>query len=364
MTSTLLERFRNDLQLAVISVVAALALLMILPFAAYRFASGQLLVGAIDTLIVLAIGWALTRAWRGGSVQHAGLLLATITTSSCLLVCVMFGRNGLWWAYVVFTTNFMLTERRYALVGNAVLLLVLAFHPTLFAQIFERVVFFATGSLVSMSAYLFAYHVADQHQRLVALASNDVLTGVANRLVMNADLALAVTTHRGSQPCGIAMLDLDRFKSINDAFGHEAGDRVLVEFVRIAEANYRKRDRLYRLGGEEFVLLMPDTPAPGLRAALEKLRGAVETHLRAPDGGAVTVSIGAAPLRDESDWSAWLARADAALYRAKSSGRNKVVLDGDPLSDAESADHERRGHLGRATDKAAAPPTANSPLSL
>ncbi len=358
MTSTLLERFRNDFQLAVITVVAALAVLTIFPFAVFRFANGQLMLGAVDSLIVLAIVWALSRTWLGGSVQRAGLLMAIITTSSCMLVCILFGRNGLLWAYVVFTTNFMITERRYALIGNAVLLLVLALLPTLFTQTFERVLFFATGNFVSLSAFMFAYHVAGQRQQLVALASNDALTGIRNRLAMNADLALAVTTRSDSQPCGIAMLDLDRFKRINDAFGHEAGDRVLVEFVRIAEANCRKRDRLYRLGGEEFVLLMPDTPAAGLRAALEKLRSAVETQLRAPDGCAVTVSIGAAQLVDEVDWSAWLARADSALYRAKGCGRNNVMLDGDPLSEAESADHERRGRASTTTDAAIAQPTA------
>ncbi len=340
----MLERFRSNLQLAVISVVAALSMLWISPFAVYRFANGQLLLGAIDSVIVLLIGWTLVRMWRGGSVQQAGLIMVVVSTASCILVSLMFGHQGLLSAYVTFTTNFMITERRYALLGNSTILLVLASLPTLFSEGFERVVFLATGSCVSMSAFLFAQQADGQRQRLEALASHDALTGVRNRLSMHADLALALAAHsRDKKPYGIAMLDLDRFKRVNDAFGHEAGDRVLLDFARIAEANCRKRDRLYRFGGEEFVLLLQDTPESGVRTALDKLRAAVAAELRTPDASAVTVSIGAAMLGNEINWPDWLARADSALYRAKGRGRNTVVVDGEPPDAAEAVDHERRG---------------------
>jgi diguanylate cyclase (GGDEF)-like protein len=343
MPTSLLERIRNDLQLAVISVVALLAVATILPFGIYRLLNGQWVIAAVDGLIVVSIGWAMSRAWRGGSLEAAGLIMAMVTTASCMLVSILFARHGLLWAYVVFTTNFVLTGRRYALLANLALLLVLALHPAVFEQAQERVVFIATSVLVSSMAFIFAYHTASQRQQLVALASRDVLTGVRNRLAMQTDLTLAVQTHRHSDtPCGIAMLDLDHFKRVNDDFGHEEGDRVLVEFARVAEASCRKRDRLYRLGGEEFVMLLPNTPADGLRAALEHLRGAVERSLKAPDGRPVTVSAGAALLRGENEWADWLARADAALYRAKGRGRNRVVMDGDPVGDGEADQLERR----------------------
>lgn len=343
MARALLERMRNDLQLAVISIVALLAVATILPFGIYRLLNGQWVIAAVDGLIVISIGWAVSRAWRGGSVEAAGLIMAMVTTASCMLVSVLFARHGLLWAYVVFTTNFVLTGRRYALLANLALLLVLALHPAVFVQMQERAVFVATGVLVTSMAFIFAFHTASQRQQLLALASRDVLTGVRNRLAMQTDLALAVQTHRlGQTPCGIAMLDLDHFKRVNDDFGHEAGDRVLVDFARIAEAHCRKRDRLYRMGGEEFVMLLPNTPAEGMRAALENLRVAIQRELKAPDGTSVTVSAGAALLRGDSDWPDWLARADAALYRAKGRGRNLVVLDSDPVGDGEPRHHERR----------------------
>ncbi len=336
MASSLLDRLRNDLQLTVISIVGLLSVATVVPFAIFRLWNAQYLIGLIDCLIVASIGWSVTRTWRGGSSEYAGLIMAIVTTASCMLVSIMFARHGMLWAYVVFTTNFMLTERRYALAGNLILLLTVGLHPAVFNSAQERVVFLATGTMVSMAAFIFAYHNAIQRQKLVALASHDALTGLRNRLVMQTDLALAVETHRRSDtPCGIAMLDLDRFKRVNDVFGHDTGDRLLVDFANIAEAHCRKRDRIYRFGGEEFVILLPNTAAAGLRTALENIRAAVKDQLKAPDGNCVSVSAGAALLRGEADWPDWLARADAALYRAKGRGRNAVVLDGDEPADGE-----------------------------
>jgi len=340
---SLLDRVLSDLQLAVITLIALLAALSILPFSVYRFLSGETVMGVIDLTIVIAIGLVILHTWRSGKVERAGQVMAVVTTMSCLLVCLLYGRNGLLWAYVVFATNFMLTERRVALAANALLLLTIVFNSSIFTPGIERAVFAATGVMVNLAAFIFAHQNANQRQQLVALASRDALTGLRNRLVMQSELTLAVESHRRSaSPCGIAMLDLDHFKRINDAFGHEAGDRVLAEFAQIAEANCRKRDRLYRFGGEEFVLLLPNTQAEGLRSALDNIRLAVAAGLRAPDGQVITVSAGAALLASESDWVDWLARADVALYRAKGRGRNCVVLDTDISTDAETDALERR----------------------
>ncbi len=97
-------------------------------------------------------------------------------------------------------------------------------------------------------------------------------------------------------------------------------------FTERVQACIRKRDRLYRLGGEEFVLLLPDTDHSGARAALEKVRDAVQAEPLAA-GQRVTTSIGAATLEAEDDWPRWLARADAALYQAKDAGRDRVSFD-------------------------------------
>jgi diguanylate cyclase (GGDEF)-like protein len=103
---------------------------------------------------------------------------------------------------------------------------------------------------------------------------------------------------------------------------------VLVAFARLATGAVRKADRCFRFGGEEFVLLMPASGVADLRAIDASVRRRVAEELRCREH-CVTVSIGAAALRPDEDWQAWLARADAALYRAKAAGRDRTVIDED-----------------------------------
>lgn len=121
------------------------------------------------------------------------------------------------------------------------------------------------------------------------------------------------------------VFDIDHFKCINDDFGHEAGDQVLVQLARIVRANTRGEDRLSRLGGEEFGLLLPVADAAAAWATAEKLRLAVERELRC-HGRPVTISVGAAVHRPDETAAEWMARADAAMYEAKRGGRNRTVV--------------------------------------
>ncbi|MCE1229942.1 MAG: GGDEF domain-containing protein, partial [Firmicutes bacterium] len=116
------------------------------------------------------------------------------------------------------------------------------------------------------------------------------------------------------------------FKSINDSWGHEAGDRVLVEFAQLLQRSARKTDRLFRYGGEEFAALVSPATGESLARLGEHLRSETERTLAVQDRS-VTISIGAALLCEGELPEQWFARADQALYRAKHQGRNQVVLD-------------------------------------
>jgi diguanylate cyclase (GGDEF)-like protein len=129
----------------------------------------------------------------------------------------------------------------------------------------------------------------------------------------------------------VALFDLDHFKSVNDAFGHAAGDAVLRHFCSAARDTMRATDRFARYGGEEFVLLMPvGTDAAAGTQATERIRAATEAQdWRAVLGGrdhVVTVSAGIATWRPDESLESVLARADVALYAAKSQGRNRCTL--------------------------------------
>jgi diguanylate cyclase (GGDEF)-like protein len=164
--------------------------------------------------------------------------------------------------------------------------------------------------------------------RLEALLREDALTGLSNRRAILTQLGGMVSgARRHGHPLSIAVLDLDHFKRINDAHGHKTGDQVLVAAAHAMGTHMRAEDQLGRLGGEEFLVLLPDTRLAYAWPVAERLRTAV-AGLSFEDiapGLAVTVSIGMAQLRAEDmGLRELVARADAALYRAKANGRDRV----------------------------------------
>jgi diguanylate cyclase (GGDEF)-like protein len=153
----------------------------------------------------------------------------------------------------------------------------------------------------------------------------DALTQVSNRFCMEEDLrVLWSRATRYSHRCSIAIGDIDRFKQHNDRFGHVAADGVLRRMAQAIRDGLREGDSVYRYGGEEFVVVLPDQGLAEATAALDRVRAAVE-RLSVGEG-AVTISFGVAQLDRLRDASLeeWLERADAALYRAKEGGRNRV----------------------------------------
>jgi diguanylate cyclase (GGDEF)-like protein len=167
---------------------------------------------------------------------------------------------------------------------------------------------------------------ADVVARAEQEGNTDGLTGLLNRRALDRRVheEFARIRHDGDE-LAVALLDLDHFKQINDSFGHETGDEVLVQVADLIRSSTRMDDRFFRLGGEEFGLLLPGANATSLMNVAEKLRLAVEREVQC-HGRNVTISIGAAPFHPGESPADWLGRADAAMYEAKRNGRNRTVL--------------------------------------
>jgi diguanylate cyclase (GGDEF)-like protein len=161
-------------------------------------------------------------------------------------------------------------------------------------------------------------------------AMTDPLTGVTNRRgFFEIGERLLERARFGNEPLAIVMFDLDRFKGINDQFGHATGDEVLIAFCRLASAQLRTDDLFARIGGEEFATLLPNTALHDALRLAERVRAVIEgaTHAVGEDVVRITVSVGVAPLNEgTAALDAFLSAADIALYRAKAAGRNRVEL--------------------------------------
>ena len=321
------NRLRTDSQLAIITGLGIFAVLGIVPFAIYQFSTGNPLAGAIDLVIVASICLALVHAWRSGDRKRSGFLLAVVNTAGCLASASVLGPPGLFWMYPALLGNFLLLGRNAAVLVTAIALTFIAVQGKAYDSSAQLAMFLVSASVSSLVAFVFASRTEDQRRELQALAMLDPLTGVFNRRAMEQELQIAVEAHRrGKSAFGLAMLDLDHFKRINDEHGHEAGDEVLIEFANLVRRSTRKVDRCFRYGGEEFVLLMPAANPAALHALDATLRSRIAAEL-SYRGETVTVSVGVTALRADEDWQAWLARADSALYRAKKEGRNCTVVD-------------------------------------
>ena len=166
------------------------------------------------------------------------------------------------------------------------------------------------------------------NQRIEELAQLDELTGLLNRRHILKCLNEEITrAQRTNIPCSIAIIDLDFFKRINDQFGHPAGDEALRTFAISIFANIRTIDKLGRYGGEEFLLIMPDTAKDQAVRTLDRLRSILSEVDWTPISGSfnLTMSAGICSVRQADSTEDILARADIALYRAKDAGRNRVI---------------------------------------
>jgi diguanylate cyclase (GGDEF)-like protein len=186
----------------------------------------------------------------------------------------------------------------------------------------------ATVAAVALRRSLLREAVVRAELRRIAVT--DELTGLANRReILHALDWLIGAARRSGRPLSVAVLDIDHFKRVNDVHGHPAGDEVIRRVAHLAVEIMRDQDLVGRLGGEEFVIAMPNTDLEHARLACERLRLALgELSILLPTGSAVavTLSTGVTQFSGSEDRTQLIARADEALYSAKQQGRNRVLL--------------------------------------
>lgn len=184
------------------------------------------------------------------------------------------------------------------------------------------------SSAMRQSLYKSGVDLKEAYKRIEELSELDDLTGSFNRRCIMGVLDEEIARARGSQtPCSVALIDLDWFKRINDTYGHPTGDEVLRTFAITVFANIRPIDKFGRYGGEEFLLLLPDTSGEGAARILDRLRATIadlDWSAFSP-GMQVTISAGIATLKPNETPDIVLARADNALYAAKARGRNRIA---------------------------------------
>ena len=320
------QRLKTDFKFAVIMALGIVGILSVTPFTIWRWMRNEYLLAALDSGVLALMVFALIWTWRGGAMNFIAYCAALPVSAFTLLVSLTSPESGYYWLFIAILTNAMLLPRA----GMASLLSLALVVATLFADTphtpFERTTIVVTLVMVILFSYVFASRAESQRRRLESLAHSDPLTGLDNRRAFEGAIADVLRrAEEGQQIFGLALLDLDNFKEINDAYGHEAGDDVLRQVSELIEGYLRATDRLFRIGGEEFVLILPGADVHGMQARMETLRKRIE-HDLSIGIETVTASIGVAGWEAGDTATSWLMRADAAMYRAKNDGRNRVVV--------------------------------------
>ena len=306
--------------------LSSVAVLGVLPFAVIRLVNGDWMMAVVDCLIVTGFAFLGISVLRPRRVRFASVAIAILCVAGVLTTVYVRGEVQIFWAYPALLAVFYLVKPGEAVLiaTIAIIALVPALVPALDAISLTTV--FVTLIATSAFAYAFAYLTRGQRDQLVMIARKDPLTSVGNRRALDEKLAeVCAAQTRANVPASLILLDIDNFKEFNDEFGHAAGDQILIRLTEIIDLRIRITDSLYRIGGEEFVVVLEGQDKEKARRLAEQLRTLVEANELAP-AGSVTISLGVAELGQGESSAQWLKRADVALYESKRAGRNKTSL--------------------------------------
>lgn len=317
-------------QFRIVAGAGLLATVALLPFTIYHVIAGHWylasIIGALNLLLALASVGVLVCRNLPRRVHRIGYACALMANTVTLLSIQAQGGDTVYWMFPVIFANFYLLPTRAATLLSALfaVLGVLAVAPAVTETHLSRLI--VTAALSIFFGIVFSYAISSQRRQLEYLASHDALTSAGNRLAMDRDLADAVERRRRyHERCSVIVFDIDGFKEINDAVGHLRADAIIAELARLFTDRIRAVDRLYRFGGEEFIMLLPHAGERAAWQLAEALRMDVEEHGFA-GGTRITVSGGVAELARGEKAGDWLERADSAMFRAKRAGRNRVNL--------------------------------------
>lgn len=312
----------------IMQAMGGVTVVLLTPFTINNFLQGRVLVALILVLIQVVTFVNVYAVWRGRRAPVPSALLLLPFIAGITAAVVVQGVPGVLWSYPVIVYSYFVLARRMAIACSLALLAYLTWLTLHFIDSALALRLFATLLLTIIMINIVLNVIANLHQTLAKQALTDPLTGCFNRRCMEQNLeVLVASAERRALSATALMIDVDHFKPINDELGHDRGDLVLQQIVQVIGARMRRGERLFRWGGEEFLLLLEQTEVAGALVVAEDIRRRIEAAGILPDRK-VTVSVGVAPYQTGQSVEAWTRAADVALYQAKAGGRNCVVCAG------------------------------------
>ncbi len=294
------------------------------PFSIFSFYQQKYVLGVL-ILVVVAIAVFNSNSIRRSDHRRVPYWVFFITIYMAVTwAVIVLGGKALFWVYpslfiIAFVTDHKLV--RYSFILSFVTFIPLAFYVEQ-PEVASR--FVITLGLTCYFSSVLVNYLIKLNDKLIELAIRDPLTNALNRRQLESYLQEAIEeTNRNFGPASLILLDIDNFKEINDTLGHEVGDNVLKKMVGILHRRQRRLDYVFRIGGEEFLILLRNTSLQQAIHAAESLREYINKSEILNDK-VITVSLGVAEYNEGESSDEWLVHADTNLYEAKNRGRNRV----------------------------------------
>jgi diguanylate cyclase (GGDEF)-like protein len=309
-----------------------IAIYILLFFALFNLLSDHYILGALELLyaIITMLLFALIK--RKICLTGVSYVFVFLTGTLILFITVAYNArpNTVFWAATFpVIAYYLLGLKRgtivYALFSVMLVLLVVFLYPTVENALRGGILNIVGGLMfLGLSLFLYEYSRSEALGFAVSRSMFDDLTGAGTRKLFHLIFRQTLTRiKRNNTPAALILIDIDHFKDVNDTYGHLKGDAILKAFTRIVQEQIRKSDTLTRWGGEEFMIIAPDTDITHARKLAEKLRRTLQVHTF-ETVGEITASFGITQVDPEDTEESAVRRADEALYRAKENGRNRI----------------------------------------
>ena len=318
---------RSTLQQRILCVIPFLSAAGILPLAIYRFIQAEWDMAILDFVIFVFMCLLGYFAYQKKHVGTLKLTFCLLAIMGSLTTIYLKGASQLFWCYPTIAILFYFLTVRLAAISSLITLIGISiFAAPLLSNILLST-FLITLVITASCSFAFSYETSKQHQQLEILTKTDPLTKTLNRRAFTEIAERQISNYlRNPIPTTMVLLDIDHFKKINDKYGHNQGDDVLIEICHLLQKELRVNDYLFRIGGEEFIILPYAINQQKAVQLAIKLKDIIEDQ-NFIENHPVTISCGIAEYYNINEsLKEWYSRADNALYRAKET-RNTVCYD-------------------------------------
>jgi diguanylate cyclase (GGDEF)-like protein len=325
---------KHNADSAIILFISGSITLCLLPFCVIRIMQGDWPIAALNvsiTTLSFALFCYVYFTYRTLMARWGLSLLSMIAMLSTIHLK---GAEQVLWLYPALTTVFYMLSAHFAAVVGIVCLVAafIIIYPDVNSLYLLTIA--ATAAITFVFSYAFSLKMHKKAYFFRNESETDSLTGLGNRRALDGKLAEITKKIKTKSltSCSLLLLDIDNFKNINDTFGHKCGDQVLEAFANVLLKGIRGKDSAYRFGGEEFVIILTNTPLEGALTLANNLLKDIEmTQWEMLENKVLTSSGGVAELNGTEAFYDWISRADRALYEAKNAGRNRIVADSSNL---------------------------------